>query len=194
MRPGWGKLCDSISHNFPHPGCIACCSAPNSRPPATKALHTICGNNTSTVSNFWWWAYKCPKYVEQIISSIKQSVASSWFSSLRLQLTTLDHLPMINRTQINTSSEPSASPQTCTSIASFSHKKRSISFRPTLLSCYHFSSNSFGRVSCIVYRPNLICGTAIPASVTFIFFIFQYHCNLSQDIQQSCLKVTSNGM
>ena len=32
--------------NFPHPGLIACCSAPNSQPPATKALHTIFGNNT----------------------------------------------------------------------------------------------------------------------------------------------------
>ena len=29
-------------------------------------------------------AYKCPKHVEQIISAIKHSVASSWFSSLRL--------------------------------------------------------------------------------------------------------------
>ena len=84
MRPGWQKLCDSESHNFPHPGCIACCSAPNSRPPATKALHTICGNNTSIVSSSWWWAYKCPKHVEQIISAIKHSVTSSWFSSLRL--------------------------------------------------------------------------------------------------------------
>jgi len=37
MRPGWGKLWDS--HNLPHPGHIACRSAPNSRPPATKALH-----------------------------------------------------------------------------------------------------------------------------------------------------------
>ena len=27
---------------------------------------------------------KCPKHVEQIISEIKHSVASSWFSSLRL--------------------------------------------------------------------------------------------------------------
>ena len=39
------------SHNFPHPGRIACCSVPSSRPPATKALHTICGNNTSRVSS-----------------------------------------------------------------------------------------------------------------------------------------------
>ena len=68
------------SHNFPHPGHIACCSARNSRPPATKALHTICGNNRSTVSSSWWWTYKCPKHVEQIISAIKHSVASSWFS------------------------------------------------------------------------------------------------------------------
>ena len=72
------------SQNFPHPGRIACCSVPNRRPPATSALHTKCGNNTSIVSNSWWWAYKCPKHVEQIISAIKHSVASSWFSSLRL--------------------------------------------------------------------------------------------------------------
>jgi hypothetical protein len=73
------------SHNFRHPGRIACCSTPNSRPPATKALHTICGNNTSIVSSSWWWAYECPKHVEQIIIAIKHSVASSWFSSLRLE-------------------------------------------------------------------------------------------------------------
>jgi len=87
MCPGWGKFCDEShneSHNFPHPGRIACCSAPNSRPPATKALHTICGSNTSIVSSSWWWAYKCPKHVEQIISAIKHSVASGWFSYLRL--------------------------------------------------------------------------------------------------------------
>ena len=67
------------SHNFPHPGRLACSCAPNSRPPANKALHTICGNNTSTVSSPWWWAYKCPKHVEQIMTAIKHSVASSRF-------------------------------------------------------------------------------------------------------------------
>jgi len=36
------------------------------------------------VSSSWWWAYMCPKHVEQIISAIKHSVTSSWFSSLRL--------------------------------------------------------------------------------------------------------------
>ena len=72
------------SHNFPHPGRIACCSARNSRSPASKALHTIRGNNTIIVSSSWWWAYKCPKHVEQIISAINHSVASSWFYSLRL--------------------------------------------------------------------------------------------------------------
>jgi len=84
-RPGWGKLCDwpGQSHNLCHSGPIACWSAPNSRP-ATNALHTICGNNTSIVASSWWWAYKCPKHVEQIISAIKHSVASSWFSSLHL--------------------------------------------------------------------------------------------------------------
>jgi hypothetical protein len=66
------------SHNFPHPGRIVCYSARNSRPPATKALHTICGNNTSIVSNSWWWAYNCSKHVEQIISPIKHSVTSSY--------------------------------------------------------------------------------------------------------------------
>ena len=72
------------SNNFHHPGRIACCPAPDRQPPATKTLHTIWGNNTSTVSSSWWWAYKCPKHVEQIISAIKPSVTSSWFSSLRL--------------------------------------------------------------------------------------------------------------
>ena len=37
--------------NFPQPGRIACCYTPNSRPPATKVSHTICGNNTSIVSS-----------------------------------------------------------------------------------------------------------------------------------------------
>jgi len=72
------------SSSFPHPRRIACCPAPDHRPPATKALHTICGNNTSIVSSSWWWAYTCEKHVEQIISAINHSVASSWFSSLRL--------------------------------------------------------------------------------------------------------------
>ena len=35
---------------------IACCPAPDRRPPATKALHTICSNITSIVSSSWWWA------------------------------------------------------------------------------------------------------------------------------------------
>jgi len=82
-----GRLCaldeGSCSSNFPHPGRIACCPAPDSRPPATKALHTICGNNTSIVSSSWWWAYKCQKHFEQIISAIYHSIASSWSSSLR---------------------------------------------------------------------------------------------------------------
>jgi len=75
----------NCSSSFPHPGRIACCPAPDRRPPATKALHTICGNNTSIDSSSWWWAYKCPKHVEQIISAIKHLVASRWFSSLRLK-------------------------------------------------------------------------------------------------------------
>jgi len=93
-RPGWGRLCDwlsSQSHNLPHPGPIACCSDCNSRPPSTKALHTICGNNASIVSSSWWWAYKCPKHVEQITSAINHSVISNWFSSLRQPYKTLQN-------------------------------------------------------------------------------------------------------
>ena len=72
----------SWSSSFPHPGRITCWPAHNSRPPATKKLHTICGNNTSIASSPWWWAYNCPKHVEQIISAINHSVASSCSSSL----------------------------------------------------------------------------------------------------------------
>jgi len=82
---GWNTSASACWSSFPHPGRIACCSAPNSRPPATKTLHTICVNNTSIVSSSWWWAYKCPKHVEQVISAIKHSVTSSWFSSVRLR-------------------------------------------------------------------------------------------------------------
>ena len=78
IRPVWE------SHNFPHTGRIVCCSTPNSRPPATKALHTKCGNNTSIVSSSWWWACEWPKHVEQIIIAIHHSVAPMWFSFLRL--------------------------------------------------------------------------------------------------------------
>ena len=85
-RSGAGQQDErNCSKSFPHTGRIACCSNPNSRPPATKALHTICGNNTSIVSSSWWWEYECPKHVEQIIIAIKYSVASSCFSSLRLR-------------------------------------------------------------------------------------------------------------
>ena len=78
VRPGWGNLL------VPHPGHVACFLAPECWPSTTKASHTICDNNTSIISSsFWWWAYKCPKHVEQVISAINNSVASSWFSSLR---------------------------------------------------------------------------------------------------------------
>ena len=81
----YGLWCLGCWWSVPHPGRIACCSTPNSRPPATKALHTTCGNNTSVVSSSWWWAYECPKHVEQILIAIKHSVASSSFSSLGLK-------------------------------------------------------------------------------------------------------------
>jgi len=34
--------------------------------------------NICTVSSSWWWAYRCPKRVKRIISSINYCVASSW--------------------------------------------------------------------------------------------------------------------
>ena len=46
---------------------------------SNQALHAIGCNNTHIVSSSWWWAWKCPKHVERIISAIKHSVTSSWF-------------------------------------------------------------------------------------------------------------------
>ena len=57
MRPGWGQLLEQLP----------CCPAPDRQPPATKALHTICGNND-----------------DGNMSAINHSVASSWVSSLRI--------------------------------------------------------------------------------------------------------------
>ena len=47
----WVRDKGNCTHNFPHPGRTACCPAPNRRPPATKALHTICVHNKSVVSS-----------------------------------------------------------------------------------------------------------------------------------------------
>jgi len=67
------------SSNIPHPERIAVCPVPDLQQTATKASHTIGGNNTHIVSTSWWWGYKCPKHVEHIISGINHSVTSSWF-------------------------------------------------------------------------------------------------------------------
>ena len=37
------------SSNIPHPRRIACCSAPHLQPPATRASHTVGGNNTHSL-------------------------------------------------------------------------------------------------------------------------------------------------
>jgi len=89
----------TCSSSFPHPGRIACCPEPDSRPPAAKALHTICGNNTSIVSNSWWWAYNCPNHVEQTTSLINHSVASSWFSFLSIITNCLFKFNYISKTE-----------------------------------------------------------------------------------------------
>jgi len=66
------------SSSLSHPGHIACCPTPDRRPPATKALPTICSNNTSTVWSSWWWAYNRADY------KCNKPAASSCFSSLSL--------------------------------------------------------------------------------------------------------------
>ena len=63
-------------------------------------------------SNSWWWAYKCPKHVEQIIGAVKHSVAASWFSSLRLNSWTFfvnwDFVTIFGDEQLGEPAEPSA--------------------------------------------------------------------------------------
>ena len=44
----------------------------------------LCVRYEGCCSSSWWWAYKCPKHVEQIIIAINHSIASSWVSSLRI--------------------------------------------------------------------------------------------------------------
>ena len=85
VRPGRGMLHDV--HVVQHPSSWTNKLLLCTWPPATRnqVLHTIGGNNTHilVVSSSWWWANKCPKHVERIISAIKHSGTSSWFSSLR---------------------------------------------------------------------------------------------------------------
>jgi hypothetical protein len=81
-------VCLSMHHNImPWLLVVGCCKQGGRQciwDEGEETLHTVCCNNTSIVSSFWWWAYTFPKHVEQIISAIKHSVASSWFSSLCL--------------------------------------------------------------------------------------------------------------
>jgi hypothetical protein len=39
---------------------------------------------TGIVSSSWWWAYECPKHVEQLIRIINHQVTSSWFFLLHI--------------------------------------------------------------------------------------------------------------
>jgi len=43
-------------------------------------------------------------------------------------------------------------------------------------------------------EPTVHVGYCQVLNILSFFFISQYHCNLSEDIQQSCLTVTINGM
>jgi len=70
--------CTTLSCNIPLPGHIACCPAPDPRQPATKHC-TQQAVITCIVLSSWWWALKCLKHVQHIISAINHSVASSWF-------------------------------------------------------------------------------------------------------------------
>ena len=53
-HPGPNNIPHHGPNNIPQHGRIACCPAPDRRPPATEALHTISGKNTSIVSSSWW--------------------------------------------------------------------------------------------------------------------------------------------
>ena len=86
----WVEGC--CSSNISQPEHIVGCPAPDLRQPATKASHTIDSNNTHTVLSSWWWAEKCLKHVEQIISVINHSVASGWFCfSMHMQRCMVEH-------------------------------------------------------------------------------------------------------
>ena len=58
-----------------------------------------CSHNTHIVSISRWWAQKCPKHVEHIISAIKHSVASGWFFfSTHMQRCTDKHPSSLHNT------------------------------------------------------------------------------------------------
>ena len=53
----------------------------------TTARDTTGSNHCIIILSSWWWAYWCPKHVEQAIRSvIKTSVASSWHFISTLQI------------------------------------------------------------------------------------------------------------
>ena len=68
------------SNSIPHPGRIACCPAPEFSTTNNQELYTT-RHTSSIVVGSSWWVYSCPKYVEQITSSIKHFVASTWSPS-----------------------------------------------------------------------------------------------------------------
>ena len=77
-----------------HPSSWTHSLLPCSWPPTTsnQAHITTGGSNTHIVPSSWWWAYKCLKHVEHIISAINHSVVSSWFSfSTHMQRCTDKH-------------------------------------------------------------------------------------------------------
>ena len=60
-------------------GRITLSSTPDQLLEKTTAQNTIRSNHCIILLSSWWWAYWCPKHVEQAIrSAIKTSVASSW--------------------------------------------------------------------------------------------------------------------
>ena len=63
-----------------HPSSWTHTLLPCTWPPTTSSQvrHTIGGKYTHIVYSSWWWAKKCPKHVENIISAM-HTVTSSWF-------------------------------------------------------------------------------------------------------------------
>jgi hypothetical protein len=52
--------------------------------PSSGAWDYTSSNVRCVVSSSWWWAYECPKHVEQFIRAIKHQVTSSWFFLLHI--------------------------------------------------------------------------------------------------------------
>ena len=109
-------------------------------------------HNASTVSSSWWWAYKCPKHVEQIISAINHSVASSWFSSLCIFISV--NFGRLSHNKIG--------------------KQPHVSLKPNLI-ITHASSTVFRQVDCWWCRTEVTSHHYHPIAIVYFTIYFHSH-------------------